>query len=689
MKNIKRKIKLPFICLLLVALFQFLPSYLNFSITKSHAQNTPPISKKTTKIADGITLEVGYFYVKKMIDGKRNDARFETPRDLKLSADGKHILIFDSNGYLARAMDSKGNVKTTKISLNNYPKKDMRTFKQGYSLLASPANNTLLQISPDFQTYLFAGERKTGQEQDAELLGNVVNGEAKKPRFTELSKTKFNIPMDVTPLKSGGWLYKDGMFKNHLNYIDTQGNVHNIQGLEWLTDADRVVGLAVNKSGKGNMVYVFGEQAVYQIKLDIKNKRAKKITQWNNEQNQQFHELTDLVAHKNTIIAIDRSAGTVIQLQKNNQSKILYQSPCSDTMLEKTDYICEPSASAASIPFKTGFSGIIKNPWGKGYFISDSDNNVIYKFVDNKLTVFSGQFSPDTVLPDSKKPTFISECNELIIENDNKYCVSSLTSFVLDTNKKITTFKVYLTFWEGATLHNGIIYSADNRGVYKSHINNQTSEVWGKEHDEGFADGDIADAKFNGANDIIFANNYFYVADRDNRRIRKVSLEGKVTTAYKFPEPPKKKQADAECDCDNKYKGMPTKIIKNGDTVRILDFSGFVYDFNIKNNKVTELFKLPEYISPNSATLDKDNNIWLIDDHKRIYKITAKGVIYLVLSHKSDQWKNENSKINDSHTIDVAMPLMRSLAFDSQENLWIGTDTGLIKVVNAQLTSFK
>lgn len=84
------------------------------------------------------------------VDGNKQNARLENPKDLLLSLDKKHLLLFDNNGYGMRIVDKTGKVTTTKVELSRYPKYDMKQYKAGNLLLADPASNIIIQVTPDY-----------------------------------------------------------------------------------------------------------------------------------------------------------------------------------------------------------------------------------------------------------------------------------------------------------------------------------------------------------------------------------------------------------------------------------------------------------------------------------------------------------------------------------------------------------
>lgn len=333
------------------------------------------------------------------LDGNRENARLDTPRNILLSPDKEHLLLFDNNGYGMRLVNRQGTVTTTKVELHRYPKYDLKEYKAGNMLLADSANNTIIQVSPDYTPYLFAGKRLTAAESDAKLMQNITGENNKAMSSSLISEAEFNIPINITAIDGKGWILIDSMFDNILRFIDTKGFITQVKGLESLADAERVTVLRKNKDN----LYLLGEQNVYKIAFDPKTKSAKIISQWNNSTVSgalQFHRLTGIAFDDKQIVVADEASGMILELHPDNTTKALYQIPCSSLTYRAS--ICETENPNDDSIF-TSYGDIIKNPWDKGFIVSDSGMNVLYKFSDGQLSLFTGQLKDSSYLKHSLK----------------------------------------------------------------------------------------------------------------------------------------------------------------------------------------------------------------------------------------------------------------------------------------------
>ncbi|MDN5890701.1 MAG: hypothetical protein L0H51_00880, partial [Psychrobacter sp.] len=180
------------------------------------------------------------------VDGDSQNTVLSTPRKLLLSPDKKHILLFDNNGYGMRVVDKIGKVTTTKVELDRYPKLDMKQYKDGNMLLT--ANNTIIQITPDYSPYLFAGKRLTAAESDAKLAKRVqyIMGEnIQKSSYS--SQSEFDIPSSIIAIDDQGWIFIDGVFGNIFKFIDKKGIVTEVTGLDNLENTERITVMQKNR----------------------------------------------------------------------------------------------------------------------------------------------------------------------------------------------------------------------------------------------------------------------------------------------------------------------------------------------------------------------------------------------------------------------------------------------------------
>lgn len=335
----------------------------------------------------------------KTVDGDRQNARLDTPRDLLLSLDKDHILLFDNNGYGMRLVDKQGKVTTTKVELHRYPKNDLREYKNGNMLLADPASKAIIQVTADYTPYLFAGKRLTAAESDAKLaeLAQYIMGEnVQKANSSHLFQAEFDIPIDITAIGDQGWIFMDGIFENTLKFIDKKGNITKVSGLNDIKNAERVTMLRKND----DMLYLLGEQDVYKIAFNTKTKSARVTSHWNNNTasgKPQFYQLAGIAFDANQIVVVDSNSGKILELKPNNKTKTLYQIQCSSIIRHKNVPTCKPESTKDDSVFNS-YGDIMKNPWDKGYIISDSSMNVLYKFSDGQLSLFTGQLKDSSYL---------------------------------------------------------------------------------------------------------------------------------------------------------------------------------------------------------------------------------------------------------------------------------------------------
>ncbi len=333
------------------------------------------------------------------VDGDSQSAVLSTPRDLLLSPNKEHVLLFDNNGYGMRIVDKMGKVTTTKVELNRYPKYDMRQYKNGNMLLADPASKTIIQVTPDYTPYLFAGKRLTAAESDAKLaeLAKYIMGEnVRKANSSHLFQAEFDIPIDITAMDDQGWIFIDSIFDNTLKFIDKKGNITEVTGLDSLLGAESIKILRKNS----NMLYLLGEQDIYKIAFDSKTKSANIVSQWNNKTTSgkpQFHQLKGIAFDGNQTVVVDSESGKILELKPNNKTKTLYQIQCSSLIRHKNTSICKPESTKGDSIFNS-YGDIIKNPWDKGYIISDSSMNVLYKFNEGQLSLFTGELKNSSYL---------------------------------------------------------------------------------------------------------------------------------------------------------------------------------------------------------------------------------------------------------------------------------------------------
>ena len=322
------------------------------------------------------------------IDGDSQNAVLSTPRTLLLSPDKKHILLFDNNGYGVRVVDKTGKVTTTKVELDRYPKLDMKQYKNGNMLLT--ANNTIIQVTPNYTPYLFAGKRLTAAESDAKLAKRVqyIMGEnIQKSSYS--SQSEFDIPSSIIAIDDQGWMFIDGIFGNIFKFIDKKSIVTEVTGLDNLENTERITVMQKNR----DKLYLLSEQIVYEVTFDAETNSASITSRWDNNTTSgepQFHQLKGLAFDGNQVVVVDSESGKILELKPNNKTKTLYQIQCSSIIRHSNVATCKPESTNDEAIFNS-YGDIIKNPWDTGYIISDSSMNVLYRFREGQLSLFTGQ----------------------------------------------------------------------------------------------------------------------------------------------------------------------------------------------------------------------------------------------------------------------------------------------------------
>ena len=104
----------------------------------------------------------------------------------------------------------------------------------------------------------------------------------------------------------------------------------------------------------------------------------------------------------NQVIVVDSESGKILELKPNNKTKTLYQIQCSSFNYHINISACKSEDITGDAIFNS-YGDIIKNPWDKGFIISDSSMNVLYKFSDGQLSLFTGQLKDSSYLKHSVK----------------------------------------------------------------------------------------------------------------------------------------------------------------------------------------------------------------------------------------------------------------------------------------------
>lgn len=321
-------------------------------------------------------------------DGYRLNARLSSPRKIQVSPDNNYLVIHDAEGSVLRTLDKNGIIKTTQINLLNEPKKNLTVFQEGGFLLANPYKNNILLVTDKFNGFLFAGQRDKTKLKTTNYW-SYVTGKITANGVQELSKVIFENPNFIERLSSGAWIVRDGVFRNNLKYIDKRLNVYRLGGLEDLNRINDVIDMKVDRHDN---VYLLTKNQVYKIKLNLHDKTGYIVTKWNNDKKEQFKNLTSLLVYDDKTLVLDTDLGALIELHSLNTVKVIFQHACFDH--EKPLKKCsQPISLKNTLNERTMLNYIVKNPWGKGYIISDTLNDYLYLLSNGKVTIYAGKLS--------------------------------------------------------------------------------------------------------------------------------------------------------------------------------------------------------------------------------------------------------------------------------------------------------
>lgn len=209
----------------------------------------------------------------------------------------------------------------------------------------------------------------------------------------------------------------------------------------------------------------------------------------------------------------------------------------------------------------------------------------------------------------------------------------------------------------------GNLYIVGDNLIRKVSQDGYISTLAGSE--AGDRDGQGAEAEFNEASFITYAQGFLYVTDLRNHKIKKVSLMGEVTTF-----------AGSSQGGDDGDLSVAT--FDSPRSVRYFDSKFYVIDKNgirvIDGNEVTTLPLVDEQSNPFlfnniiAFAIDSSGEIYVADlDSKQIHKVSNDFVVTIVTgSTEGDQ---------DGNSDDARFGTIQSLEFDGRGNLYIGDVT--------------
>lgn len=220
------------------------------------------------------------------------------------------------------------------------------------------------------------------------------------------------------------------------------------------------------------------------------------------------------------------------------------------------------------------------NPWGiapykNGYAVTDTAASAVRLWADGAVTTFSG--FPKAIV----RPTGITA------DNDGSLFVAdtgSGTVWKITEDGKAKVFCEGLTEPMGISFSDGVLYVAEcgksrivkvENGVVTA-VAGDTETASGGVYSDGYRDGPALKARFSHPQGVIASDGVLYVADTDNRAVRKIA-DGIVTTVA------------AQKSGEDRL-GAPTGLAVVGDTLYVTDpFAGLLLGFDIRPADYTDV----------------------------------------------------------------------------------------------------
>lgn len=442
-------------------------------------------------------------------DGIGLDAMFNHPRGLSIDSLGNLYMGEYSNYVIRKVSTTTAEVTTLVSSYSNYYDgpdslalfyypRNTAVDALGNVYVADEMNHRIRKITPDGTTTTLAGNGTGGgngtdtvtvsnarfhypKAVAVDLEGNILvadgyNRQIRKILFTNTGDTVVTV---VAGYNHSGYLVDGPALDAHFGHpfgitVDSSGNIYvadsDFHVIRKITPAG-VVSTFAGKRNHSHENYYFG-QAGY---LDGEANEA------------MFNYPSD--------IAIDKNGNLYVADHNNYRvRKITPDGTVSTIMGSGSTFSDGPSASAR---FHNPQEGVYDS---KGnLFVTDRHNNRIRKIDTNgNVSTFAGNgewaYSDGTgITAKFREPVGIT-----IDENDNLYVVDHGNHMI----RKITPSAVVTTFAG-------------------------TNNYWG-----GFADSDPngEGEQFNYPHSIAYTNNFLYVSDYNNHRIRKISVVDSITT---------------------------------------------------------------------------------------------------------------------------------------------------------------
>lgn len=255
----------------------------------------------------------------------------------------------------------------------------------------------------------------------------------------------------------------------------------------------------------------------------------------------------------------------------------------------------------------------------------------------------------------------------------------------------VTTFATGLNDPSGLAMDaQGNLYVAEYSGVKIVKITpaGSTSILAGSSY--GSLDGTGTEARFSVLSDIVFGpDDNLYVTDYSNHTIRRVSLDGVVTTL-------------AGSGSAGLIDGPGTSALFNGPSNLTFDADGNLYVTDSGNSVIRKINlegevstlagsgssgfsdgagTLAEFNLPFGIALDQDNNLIVADfNNRRLRRVTTSGEVTTILGSGAAEERNGTGT-------EAAFNGMFDLAFDKSGNLYVSTGSNGNSIRRVSLTA--
>ena len=499
-------------------------------------------------------------------DGSAFLAKFDQPYDIVRDSHG-NLYVVDSANDAIRKIDVDGNVTTIART---------ETFARPYGITIDSDNN------------LYVADTFNNKIKKIDTKGNVttVAGSTKGYKNGKGQDAQFNHPYAIT-IDAKKNLYVSDTFNHKIRKIDKDGNVTTVAG-----------GSQGYKNGKGsNAQFFFPRGLAFDSQdnlyvADTFNNRIRKIDKDGNVTTFAGSSYGDKDG-KGISAKFANPNAIVIDSQDN-----LYVADTFNHKIRKIDIKGNVTTFAGtSQGYKNGqaIDAQFNNPRGmtidsdNNIYIADTFNHKIRKIDANKkVFVIAGN-----LLEKKRNKIKFAYPRKLLIDSDNNIYVADTSNSKIrkiDADGNVTTFAGFSKGYQnGKKLlakfsspyaitydSRGYFYVADtfNNKIKKIDVDGNVTTFAGSS--QGNQDGLGTDAQFNHPSGItIDAKGNFYVADSLNNRIRKIDKDGNVTTLA----------GSSQGDQDGV--GQKAQFYNPQDLT--IDFKGNLYVADTSNNRIRKI----------------------------------------------------------------------------------------------------